>query len=201
MAIDFMVMPFSRYLSGDFVTPNMQWAWDQQIPYAVFLPDGKKECPPGVPFGGPEAPEHRRHCQSLLPADFAAFPAGAATPPWDEASAEAPRFHRVDPASFGALLEHAERLAATTTPRFFGLLAGAPRGPLHVLAGVFLPGDFPTPFLMQSPFEQRLTGSAVHALAELAGEDWPDAAHAARDTLKDALQDAIALTLPMIVDS
>jgi hypothetical protein len=34
MAIDFMVMPMSRYISGDFVTAAMRWAWEQGVPYA-----------------------------------------------------------------------------------------------------------------------------------------------------------------------
>jgi hypothetical protein len=29
MAIDFMVMPMSRYISGDFITPGMRQAWER----------------------------------------------------------------------------------------------------------------------------------------------------------------------------
>ena len=32
MAIDFMVMPFSRYVVGDFITPVMRYAWEQGLP-------------------------------------------------------------------------------------------------------------------------------------------------------------------------
>jgi hypothetical protein len=59
MAIDFMVMPMSRYISGDYITPAMRWAWEQGIPYAVHGPQGKRELPPNIPFGGADAPERR----------------------------------------------------------------------------------------------------------------------------------------------
>ncbi len=201
MAIDFMVMPLSRYLTGDFVTPQMQWSWDSGVPYSVYGPQGKQEFPKGVPFGGVQAPQNRVGCRELLREDLAQFPLEVMARPWDEASAAEPRFHRVDPKSFGALLAHADALAGKPGRRFFGLLAGQPRGPLHCQAGVFLPGDFEKPFTMRSPFVDRLTGSAVRALAELEREDWPEPAHAARETLRDALKDAAALQLPMIIDS
>jgi hypothetical protein len=56
VAIDFMVMPLSRYLSGDFITPAMRVAWDQGVPYTIVSPDGTRELPPGLPFGGADAP-------------------------------------------------------------------------------------------------------------------------------------------------
>jgi hypothetical protein len=34
MAIEFLVMPLSRYLAGDFVTPAMRSAWQCGAPYA-----------------------------------------------------------------------------------------------------------------------------------------------------------------------
>ena len=50
MAIDFMVMPMSRYIIGDFVTLTMRFAWSQGLPYTIVSPGGKREVPPGSPF-------------------------------------------------------------------------------------------------------------------------------------------------------
>ncbi|HEY0466374.1 MAG TPA: hypothetical protein VGC79_19325 [Polyangiaceae bacterium] len=46
MAIDFMVMPMSRYITGDFMAPTMCFAWSQGVPYTIVNPDGKRELPP-----------------------------------------------------------------------------------------------------------------------------------------------------------
>jgi hypothetical protein len=43
VAIDFMIMPISRYIAGDFITPIMRFCWEQGTPYFVFGPDGKRE--------------------------------------------------------------------------------------------------------------------------------------------------------------
>jgi hypothetical protein len=67
MAIDFMVMPMSRYITGDFVTPTMRFAWSQGLPYAIVSPDGKREIPPGSPFGGGDAPERRSQVVEMYP--------------------------------------------------------------------------------------------------------------------------------------
>jgi hypothetical protein len=55
MAIDFMVMPLSRYLTGDFITPEMRWSWESGVPYVILGPNGKVEFPKDVPYGGVEA--------------------------------------------------------------------------------------------------------------------------------------------------
>lgn len=46
MAIDFMVMPLSRYLVGDYVTPVMRMAWDQGIRYTITTQEGTRTLPP-----------------------------------------------------------------------------------------------------------------------------------------------------------
>lgn len=56
MAIDFMVMPLSRYLTGDFITPSMRWSWDSGVPYFVMGPDGKGVVKPPTT---PRAKAHR----------------------------------------------------------------------------------------------------------------------------------------------
>lgn len=124
----------------------------------------------------------------MLAEDFAALSSVS----WDESTNEEPRFHRVDPASFGVLLE-----AAPTERSFFGLFKRA--ATTHLTAGVFLPFDFEKPFDMKSPLEQ-LVGSVPRALAELKSRKWPAAAQSALVTLRDALNDAATFKLPMIVD-
>src|SRR5213596_535435 len=106
MAIDFMVMPLSRYLAGDFVTPVMQWSWDNGTPYSIIGPDGARTLPVGVPYGGPDAVEKRRGVLPMLLDDLSAMPIDDGA--WDEASNAEPCFHRVDPGAYGALLEYAE---------------------------------------------------------------------------------------------
>ena len=188
MAIDFMIMPFSRYVVGDYVTPVMRHAWEQGLSYGIVTPEGTRQLPKDVPFGGPDAPMLRQGALPMLAEDLAAH----RLPLWDEASNAEPRFHRVDPASCGVLLE-----TAPAQTSFFGLFKRS--APTHLTAGVFLPCDFEKPFDMTSPLEQPV-GSLPRALAELNSRKWPDAAQSAVVTLRDALNDAAALKLPMIVD-
>jgi hypothetical protein len=175
MAIDFMVMPFSRYLAGDFITPAMRYAWSRRLPYTIIGPGGRRELPEGQPFGGPTAAARRSQFIPMLAEDLALLPAPLSRS-WDENSVAEPRFHRVDPQSYQSLLE--------LSP--------------HLRASVFLPIDFAAPFEMTSPFE-RLIGSVPRALEELARPLPPAAASAAR-TLEAALADARELQLPLIVD-
>ena len=39
MAIDFVVVPLSRYLAGDIVTTQMRTAWDSDVPYFILVVD------------------------------------------------------------------------------------------------------------------------------------------------------------------
>src|ERR1043166_564264 len=96
MAIDFMVMPLSRYLAGDFITPAMALLWERGVPYRMVGPDGMRELPPNQPFGGPGAAEKRRALISEVVEALA--PAFGGELPWDEASDAEPRFERVDEA-------------------------------------------------------------------------------------------------------
>ncbi len=185
MAIDFMVMPLSRYLTGDFVTPAMEFAWSRGLAYSVLGPQGRRDVPQGHPFGGPDASAQRARFVPMLVDDLRALPATVG-PIWDEASATPPTFHRVDPTSYGALVEEAAELAS-------GDVA-------HVGATFFLPNDFATPFAMPVVFE-RSAGSAVAALRALETGGWEPEAQSARATLTDALRDAVRLKLPMIVDA
>lgn len=197
MAIDFMIMPLSRYLSGDFVTPTMTFACQQGLPYSLFGPDGRRDIPKDTPFGGTEASTNRARFVPMILEDLQKLPAPVRANLWDEASVAAPAFHRVDPKSYETLLEEAK--ARVTRPSFLGLLKRKTGDSAHIGASVFLPVSFEAPFDMPVVFE-RVAGSAPVALRELEAGAWSDSASNARDTLLDALRDAVRLRLPMIVD-
>lgn len=194
MAIDFMVMPFTRYIAGDYVTPSMQIAWDAGVPYQLVTPEGPRVCPPDTPFGGHEAPAHRTRILAAVVDDVRALSPVIAANLWNEASIEAPVFHRPDTHSFGALLEWAK-----SPPRASWLSFGTPP-PSHVLATVYVPVHFVTaPFEAESPL-RGVVASAPRALEQLADAKVPEAAKHARDTLIEALSDAVRLRFPLIVD-
>lgn len=192
-----MVMPLSRYIAGDFITPVMRWSWDQGTPYQIIGPDGPRVMPPNVPYGGPHAPENWARFAPMIGEDFAArFP----ELPWDERSPVEPRFHRVDPRSYGALLEHAQTSARPRSglAKLLGRGRSRPPGVAHLAASIFLPTATDV-FMIDSP-RVSVVGSAATALEALAA-DVPEEAASARETLCDALRDAVELRLPMVVDT
>jgi hypothetical protein len=198
MAIDFMIMPLSRYISGDFVTPTMAFAWELGGPYSLFGPAGRRDIPKNTPFGGTDAPTKRAKFVPMVLDDLKSLPGTLSANLWDEASSAEPTFHRVDPSSYDSLLEEAKTRA--TRPSFLGLVKRKTLGPAHIAAMVFFPVPFDEAFEMPVVLLERLAGSAPVALRELEAGGWADAASSARDTLMDALRDAVRLNLPMIVD-
>ena len=194
MAIDFMVMPLSRYVAGDFVTPAMQFSWDQSLSYRIIGPDGTRELPPNVPFGGTDAAANRERAVPLVLEDLRGiFSSGL---PWDERSAAAPRFHRVDPTSFMALLAHEE---ARTKPSLLTKIFRPRRDRLpHLFGTLFVPGELPEAIEIVSPISAIVASVAI-ARSSL-DRSFPEAAESARETFRAALQDASDLGLPMIVD-
>jgi len=184
MAIDFMVMPMSRYITGDFTTPAMRFAWSQGLPYTVVSSDGKREIPPGSPFGGGDASLRRRQVVEMVLEDLRVLPPEIAGQLWDEHSGTEPRFHRVDPKSYEALLAHFARKAVS---------------PAHCASTLLLTCEFEDPIAMVSPFE-RTAGAVRRALHELASSRCPPEATSAAETLRDALTDSLELQLPVIVD-
>jgi hypothetical protein len=194
MAIDFMVMPMSRYISGDFVTPTMRLAWSQGLPYSIVRPDGRREIPPGSPFGGDDAPARRSQVVEMILDDLRTLPKEIATRLWDERSAAEPRFHRVDPKSYDALLTH---FAAKPERSVWGFRKRG--GASHCASPLLLPCEFKHPIGMVSPFE-RIAGAASGALDELASSRFPPEAAYAAETLRHALTDSLELQLPVIVD-
>jgi hypothetical protein len=162
MAIDFMIMPFSRYLSGDFITPAMTFAWAQGVPYAIVGPDGVRKIEKGSLLGGPDAAARRQAMIPMLSEDLDRLPSPISSKLWNEASSAEPRFHRVDPQSYGALCEEA---ASKRNGGLFGFLK-SPSKAAHVTAAVFLPCEIDMPFPMPVIFE-RMAGSVPAALLAL----------------------------------
>lgn len=193
MAIDFMVMPLSRYLAGDFITPNMRAAWDTGVPYFILGPQGRRDFPMHVPFGGPDAAAQRARFVPMVVEDLTQLP----LPPgsWDEASNVEPVFHRVDPRAYGGLLEHLATQPGSLLDR---LPWKAKRE--HAGASLFLPCDFPRVLAMTSPFERQVA-SVPRALEVLTSRPWPGEVSSAVVTLLDALRDAERLRVPLIVDA
>lgn len=195
MAIDFFVMPFSRYVAGDFITPAMRLGWEAAGRYVIVGPEGTRELAKDEPFGGVDAARRREAILPMILDDLRAMPI---SPTWEERSTAEPRFHRVDPRSYGALLEEANHRRGR--PSFLGFLTRAQVTTPHLTATVLLPCAFDETFQMVSPFE-RVVGSVDVALRELAAGNWSERTTLARTTLKEALEDAQALQLPMFVDA
>ncbi|MBN8465218.1 hypothetical protein JYJ95_01740 [Corallococcus exiguus] len=195
MAIDFMSMPISRYIVGDFITPAMRFAWESGVPYSIFGPEGVRQLPEGLPFGGPAAPARRASVIAMLAEDLRQLPGGVSIQLWDENSDAAPRFHRVDTASYEALVEEARKPIKS----FLGFRKRGDSHRSHVAATLFLPCDFDAPFEMVTPL-RRLTGSTFRALDALERMNWPRNAEAAVESLRAALMDSREGKMPMIVD-
>jgi hypothetical protein len=191
-----MVMPVSRYLAGDFVTPMMAMSWKTGVAYRIAGPDDMREIPPNQPFGGPDAPAKRR--QAIQTVIDALAPAFRGTVPWDEASEATPRFERVDPRSFEAMCEHVVKLTRGSKLERF-LRRPADPGPAHLLGTLFVPAELRGAFELEAPMEGIMT-SALEALRQLQ-RPFPEAAASACATLRTALTAARELNLPMIVDA
>ena len=186
MAIDFMIMPLSRYIAGDFITPAMQMSWDLSSSYRIIGPNGVRDIPPNTPFGGVGAAARREQILPDVLDDLRlAFPDRL---PWDERSSSAPRFHRVNPASFQALITHAKSLVSPERAHV-----------LHLFGSLFVPAQLSQLLKIEAPIEAIVSSTSV-ALGAL-DQPFPAEAESARQTLRDALQDASELGLPMIVDA
>jgi hypothetical protein len=194
MAIDFMVMPISRYISGDFITPMMRAAWTQGIPYIIYGPESSRRLPADLPFGGADAPAYRERIVPMVLEDLRALSPSVARNLWDEGSQAEPRFHRVDPSSYQSLLE---LLSSWKEGSWFSLRRRPKTS--HASMTLLLPCELDVPIQMSSPLE-RTAGSAKRALAELARAKLPKEAASAAETLEQAIADSIELSLPLIVD-
>jgi hypothetical protein len=179
MGVELFVMPLSRYVAGDYITPTMRTVWrDFGHPYIVTRPNKPPlVIPEGVPYGGPGAPAKRRRALAAMPQALASWRGELGDFTLDEESEAEPRCWRPAPASWRELIE-------VTGPRS------------HLRLGtVYLPCDFAEPVL-SGRFVLASRPAASRELAAIRGRATRDAA----DELGAALRAAAELSLPMIVD-
>ncbi|QDU83090.1 hypothetical protein Pla163_01860 [Planctomycetes bacterium Pla163] len=196
MAIDLMIMPLSRYFSGDYITPAMRQAWSVGASYKILTSEGARECPPDVPLGGLDATSKRHAALPELIESLRLLPFGIPDSLWDEASDVEPCFYRLELSSLEMLLEEAAE-ALVAKPSFLGRLVGKKAAPSHFLsAEMFLPVPFSEHFALGN----TLTGSVHTAKRELESHTWSSGARPAYEHWIAALEDAIALNQPLVVD-
>ena len=193
MAIDLLVMPLSRYFSGDYMTPAMRVFWQAGKPYAVIGPKGRRELAPGQPFGGPDAPSQRAHLlQKLIPDVFQKLAAETTDSPWDDHSDAEPCFHRPSNEGFAALMKEA---VLRSRPGKWPW-SRKPASSHLARAAIHVPVRFATPLAVAD----KIIGSLPMLESELTSQEWPDAAADAVERLEAAIADATRLRLPLIVD-
>jgi hypothetical protein len=197
--IDYMVMPLCRYLTHDYITPSMQEAWDAGCEYRVFMPDGERVYPPGVPWGGLDASHRRSQKVGEVETALRSLPKPLSDQLWDERSKAKPTIRRVKTKSHRALVGEAPKIEVNGS--WLGLIQRKRQVDSHLKVRVFLPCDFEAPLEIGAPFKNKqVVGSAVRGLAELDRVEWSGVAKDAARVLKEALDDCVRLKLPMIVD-
>jgi hypothetical protein len=196
MAVDLMVMPLSRYWSGDYVTPAMRFFWKQESPYVVFTPSGTKALPPGQPYGGTDAHVDReRLLERTIPGLFSKLARVTPDSPWDEHTSAEPCFYRPSNAGMAALMDAAVKLTRPKRRRWSRAVATPP---YHLaLAAIHLPMHFPNPL----DGAGLVFGSLFALEVVLTANAWPPAAVDAVESFEAAISDAKRLSLPLVVDS
>src|SRR5687768_17340253 len=104
-----MVMPLSRYWSGDFSTPTMEAHWGLGEPYRRVGPTGVFEVPPGMSLGGSESSAKRRELVRSIPERMRSLGIGIQSLPWNESDDAPPLVLRLDTTSQGAFIADVER--------------------------------------------------------------------------------------------
>jgi hypothetical protein len=201
MAVDVLVMPLARYLSGNYVTPAMEQAWREHGSYAFGTPSAIEEIPPGVPLGGLHAAQRAEQFHHVLAEAFQQIPAAKGYP-WGERPSGATYFQRLD---HDLLLELRWQAAVSLEqrPGWFARLWGKRASTSHLAsAAVFLPADFAEPFELSSTadWDDLECGSLPRLIAELQALDpLPTVEESSRTLLAAALV-AWEERLPLILD-
>ncbi|MCW1926399.1 hypothetical protein OKA05_27860 [Luteolibacter arcticus] len=196
MAVDLIVSPLSKYWSGDYITPVMEYAWQMGVAYNVVTPQGMTSRTEGTPYGGEDAKAEREELvpfvEKLMTALLSRGAAGAA---WDERSNHF-GFHRVDPEAFGELLKRAGQ-QFTQKPGLLGRLTGRKETASHLGKSViFLPITFDAPL----DLEGKVFGSLPRAKNELETGDWRGIPPEALHPIIGAFDEAIEHSLPLAID-
>jgi hypothetical protein len=196
VAIDLIVIPLSRYWSGDYVTPAMRLLWEQGIPYSVVTPDGPRTLPPGQPYGGADAAtEREKLLENTLPGLLDKLASVTVDSLWDEKANVEPCFYRPSNSGIAALMEAAVKLAR---PKRLPWGRKVPMPARHLAhAVIHLPVRFADPLDAAG----MVFGSLFAVEAELAANTWPAAASDAVVAFQAAVSDAKRMKLPLVVDS
>jgi len=192
VAVDLFVLPLSRYIAGDYITPMMRACWAQGLPYEIVGPQGTRALPPDVPVGGPGAGEHRARIQEMLHEDLLKLPAAISGQLWDERSELEPRFHRLSHTEYGRLCELAQGRKG-----FFGF-GSSPQLP-ELEASWFAPQEFDGAFEVEEPLRGRVA-SAPALLRALEGARIPTDMQGVVQVFRAALQDSVECRWPLVID-
>lgn len=187
MAIDLMVMPLCRYVSGDFVTPMMRLSWDQGASYAIFRPDGSMdEFPQNTPYGGSQAPDLCKQIKPLFVQVAADLASSFGQPPWDEEADTEPLFFRPEKISYRALQ---------------GEAANQRNACVHFLnAPIFVNLDMAQPIKIRLGECTWVLGSMPALKQELLRGNWSLDAQSAKVTVLNAILEAERIRFPLIID-
>jgi hypothetical protein len=198
MAIDLLIMPLSRLWSGDYITPAMRQAWDLGVPYRIVRPNQEiQEFASGTPYGGEDAPTKRKEYIVLARRYITQLPQGISKYAWDESSSVEPEFYRLDPKSFGSLLEEAQEKISKSQSLFQRVTGRSPCIPHLPSAEAF----FPVPFQHVFELDRKRIGSLVMLKSELEKTVWSQRVEPSLGILREGVEKALHLRFPMFIDS
>lgn len=195
MAVDLIVSPLSKYWSGDYITPVMEYAWSIGVPYNVVTPSGTRTVLEGAVYGGEGAKSKREELVTFVETIMDTLPIEGAPGAWSERS-DYFGFYRVNPVVFGELTKSADK-QFTKKAGLFGRFTGN-NGTVSHLGGAmtFLPIHFDSPFDLHG----RVFASLPRAKRELDDGDWKGIMDEGLKPIIDAFDDAIGRNLPLVVD-
>ncbi|MBK9376154.1 MAG: hypothetical protein IPN03_21125 [Holophagales bacterium] len=206
MAPELFIMPLSRYVTGDYVTPAMASAWGRDEVATVVQPGRDLiHRSRGVPLGGETAAIDRRLAREQIEIVLREFTPGLRPEDlWREDSAEPPRFHLVHRSSEIAFRNEMRNALSATTP-FRSLLRRLRPRPSHFLSClVFLPVRLSKPIVLVLEAigvgkPRNVLGGSLFALrAELSASKPSERSTPARSAWLEATDEAIELKLPLI---
>lgn len=197
VAVELLVMPLSRYWSGDFVSEAMRTAWSLGSPYIAVTPGGQILRREGETFGGAGADAVRRDLLKGMQAVFETVPgAEHGRRLWNEDSDASITGSSMTHEAYGALIDIASSVLDAPVP-WFKKLMGVQGTISHLAhATYFLPVHF------DRPYERGgwRMGSLPQLRRELQTLEVPTSLHEAHQAFVDAAAIAQKQRAPLIVD-
>lgn len=192
MSIELLVLPLSRYLSGDYISPAMRAAWDLGSDYVRVSPNEPPlRIPAGQVLGGAAAAARRAEILPMV-VDMQRNVTGRVDA-WDErVGGDTPGFI-LDPVAFEALSRDA--LATERTSIFKALMRTAQAS--HLGRGQFF---LPHPFRHVLDQGGWMLASLPRARQELQDVMWSADALPAVTVLTEAISLACKVRLPLVLD-